>query len=198
MPALPTLDQNVSVGSIFPGTGSTFPLDNILCIANYLESRTQLFFLHIESGGGIDTRLPIEHLNNIKEVFKPSIIDLANIFNVSRQAVYKWLSVTSQPETSKLDLIINFSKIADKFKNSGISRIPSLLKLKIYEDKSLLDYLKNEWGTKEIVQHLIVEAKIMEQAENKVFLSLSKTKPTDDWKSYISISGSLPHDDNGK
>ncbi len=106
--------------------------------------------------------------------------------------------MTSQPETSKLDLIINFSKIADKFKNSGISRIPSLLKLKIYEDKSLLDYLKNEWGTKEIVQHLIVEAKIMEQAENKVFLSLSKTKPTDDWKSYISISGSLPHDDNGK
>ena len=34
-----------------------------------------------------DLRSPIDHLNNIKEVLKPTIADLASTFGVSRQAI---------------------------------------------------------------------------------------------------------------
>lgn len=128
-----------------------------------------------------------EHLNNIKSVFNPSMVDLADIFKVSRQDIYKWLLRISHPETDKLDTIIYFSKISDIFRDSGVSRIPSLLKLNIYDNKCLFEYLKNGIDATDIIEDIILEEKIMDQAERKVSESLSKSKPTDHWKSYLTI-----------
>jgi len=130
-----------------------------------------------------------EHLKNIRTVFDPAISDLATLFDVSRQAIYKWLAKTSSPEPEKDRLIRALSLIADKFKKAGVTDARNLLKVKISNDKSLLDLLKAKEDYATELDVLIQEALAMEKSYKNARLEQSKAKPTDDWKSYMSIPG---------
>ncbi|MDH5553529.1 MAG: helix-turn-helix domain-containing protein [Nitrosomonas sp.] len=182
------------MGTMLFGTGSAYSMDDTEKWRNHLQPRVAFVLdnnkVSTVSSPQVDTRTPTEHIENIRSVLDPSISDLANLLNISRQAVYKWLSGSSMPEAEKQGQIATLSHIADKFKAADISRADSMLKMKAFNGLSLLDLLKSGEDCSKQVDILIAEAKAMEESYNKSGIALSKTKPTNDWKSSVSIPGS--------
>ena len=137
-----------------------------------------------------DVRTASEHIESIRNVLNPAIADLAGLFDVSRQAIYKWLSGDSTPEPDKLNRIVELSRIADAFQAAGVSRAGALLKMKAFAGRSLMDLIKSGENRSEHVAALISEAKAMEASYKQSGLTTSKSKSSSDWQSSISIPGS--------
>ena len=126
-------------------------------------------------------------------MLNPAIAGLAVLFDVSQQTIYKWLSGHSTPEPDKLDGVLGLSRIADALHAAGVSRAGSIVKMKTFAGRSLLDVIKSGENRSEHVAVLISEAKAMEQAYKRSGLENSKSDPSSDWQSFISIPGSSEH-----
>lgn len=137
-----------------------------------------------------DVRTAAQHLSNIRQVLNLAISDLAIAFGVSRQAIYKWLSDDATPEPDKRERIVTLSRVADAFRDAGVSRASALLKMKAFDGRSLLELLPEGKLRQEDVQTLIAEAKAMDALYASSGLSGSRTKPTADWQTSVSIPGS--------
>ncbi len=138
-----------------------------------------------------EMRTPAEHLAHIRRVLNPPIVDLASVFGVSRQAVYKWFGGTVTPETDKLKRIHALSRIADAFLTAGIPprRASALVTMKMFAGRTLMDLVAEGALDPEHIQTLIDEAEAMDGAYNRSGLARTKAKPSDDWKSELSIPG---------
>lgn len=185
------------IGTVLIGTGSVYELDHAESWRRYIQPRVQFIVdaadVSLASLARPDVRTAAEHISNIRSALNPSVADLAALFDVSRQAIYKWLSGDSTPESEKLDRIIELSRIADAFKTAGVSRAGTLLKMKTFSGRSLMELIKSGESREEHVQALITEAKAMETSYKQSGLAESKSKPTSDWQSIISIPGSSEH-----
>ncbi len=86
-------------------------------------------------------RKTAENLARIREILKPTITELAQLFGVSRQAVYDWQAgkPTAAENAAKLD---DLAKAADALALSGIEGSSQLLRRKIAGGKSLLDVVR--------------------------------------------------------
>ena len=114
------------------GTGSAYGMDRSDTWLPYLQHRVPFISeVSLPSRGTerVDVRTPLEHLENIRTVLNPAVSDLASVFDVSRQAIYKWLSNDSKPEPEKLVRVQELGQIADAFKDAGVVRAGSLLKM---------------------------------------------------------------------
>ena len=140
-----------------------------------------------------DARSAGGHIGNIRGVFKPTVADLADLFGVSRQAIYQWLRDGAAPGQGKLERIRRLSRVADAFRQAGVSRAKDIIKMKAFAGRSLADLFKSDEDTPEHTAALIAEAKAMESARLRLWRALAKSKstPTDDWKADISIAGGL-------
>ena len=134
-----------------------------------------------------DIRSPLQHLENIRAVLNPTVSELASIFDVSRQAIYKWLSEETSPEPEKRSRVEALSKIADAFKKAGVERAGSLLEMNAFNGRSLLDIVKTGEDWSSAVDLLIAESRAMSLAYDRSGLAKSKAKPTNDWLAYQSI-----------
>jgi transcriptional regulator with XRE-family HTH domain len=166
---------------LITGTGSTFALENISQWQHHIEQRSALSFEN--SMGYIDARTVKEHLENIRIVLCP----LAQVLDVSRQAIYKWLASNASPEADKFERIKNLSKVADILKRSGISRTQIILKIKNIDGMSLFDLLKNKQPYESHLKALVAECLAMETAYLQSGVSQSRSKPSKDWLFYLSI-----------
>jgi hypothetical protein len=189
------------LGTLLVGTGSAFPMERAEEWRPYVQARVPFDVgVQVKSTGcpsPLDVRTAVEHIENIRSVLSPSVSDLASLFNISRQTVYKWLSGDSNPEPENMSHIVELSRIADAFKTAQISRSDSLLKMKTFNGRSLMELIKAGENCTSQVSALIAEAKAMEASYNQSGLAASKTKPTSDWQSYISIPGSSELDSQG-
>jgi hypothetical protein len=177
-----------TISMLIVGTGSTYSLEYTKTWAPYVRPRVQLEFERIDEAHlPIDVRTPIEHLENIRTVLNPPVAELAILFDVSRQAIYKWLAQDSFPEADKLEQITRLSKIADAFNQAGIHRAGALLNMKTFDGYSLFDLLKAGKSYEKHVKELIAEAKVMEAAHQRSGLTQSNAKPTNSWLSSVSI-----------
>ncbi len=136
-----------------------------------------------------DLRSASEHLENIRRVFKPAVSDLAVVFGVSRQAVYKWIDDSATPEPANFKRIVELSHTADAFRDAGITRASNLLKMKAFQGRSLLDLLADGRLQSTHVQALIAEARAMDAAYDRSGSARSRAKPSDDWRTELSIPG---------
>lgn len=187
-------DAFVIITTLFVGTGTAYCMENASAWIQHLQPRVG-FELAKNSGSyqavaKPDVRSITEHIENIRSVLNPSVSDLANLLDVSRQAVYKWLTGESSPEAEKKDQIVALSKVADEFSVANISRAGSMLKMKAFNGKSLLDILKSGEDCGEYVVALIAEAKVIEASYKQSGLESSKSKPNSNWLSSESIPGS--------
>ena len=132
-----------------------------------------------------------EHIENIRKVLKIRIDDLADLFNVPDKTIYKWMSGASLPELEKKNLIVQLSEFADQFEKSNVSRPDLLIDMKTFNSKSLIDLVQSGEATDKHVEALIEEDRIMEQDYQESGLANSKSTPSDDWKSSISIPGTI-------
>lgn len=178
---------------IVSGTGTAYGMDRVHIWQPYLQPRIGLI---LEAGGRsmgvekVDLRTPRQHLENIRAVLKPTVSDLAATFEVSRQAIYKWLSEESKPEVEKLARVQALSQIADKFKTARVIRPGALLQMNAIDDRSLLDIVKSGDDWRATVDVLIDESRAMERAYARSGLAESKAKATSDWQTTQSIPAS--------
>lgn len=137
-----------------------------------------------------DLRSAADHLGNIRQVLNPTVADLATVFGVSRQAIYKWIGGEATPESDKFDRISILSHAADDFREAGITRAPSMLKMKVFQGRSLMDLAASGQLLPSHIQSLITEARTMDAAYERSGLARSKAQASDDWRSEVSIPGS--------
>ena len=173
---------------VVTSTGSVYAQEKAKDWGGYLKTRTQFNIQERDEFlETVDVRTPIEHLENIRSVLNPPISELAIFFDVSRQAIYKWMAQESSPEPDRLTRITTLSKIADAFKEAGIQRAGALLNMKAFDGQSLFDLLKSGKPYEKEIQNLISEAKIIEASYLQSELSQSNAEPTSDWKASVSI-----------
>lgn len=87
-------------------------------------------------------RTAAENLIKIRTVFKPAISDLANIFGVSRQAIYNWLS-GEEPIAIHAEKIKDLASAADLVTAEGIVITGHILKRKITNGKPLFQLIQD-------------------------------------------------------
>ncbi|MFM9967825.1 MAG: hypothetical protein ACKVQK_05435 [Burkholderiales bacterium] len=116
-------------------------------------------------------RTPAENLARIRDVLKPTITELANLFGVSRQAVYDWQAgkQTATENSAKLDAL---AKAADVLALSGIQGSSQLLRRRFAGGESLIGVIR-EGGSvvsaaQALAQILGREAKQREQLATRL------------------------------
>ncbi|WP_122588790.1 helix-turn-helix domain-containing protein [Pseudomonas viridiflava] len=135
----------------------------------------------------IDWRGPDEHLDNIKAALNIPVSEMASMFGVTRQSIYKWIGRQASPEEDKLQKIAELSHLADLFKEGEVSRPFDMLKMKAFQGRSILDLIKSGQDYMHLASVLVKESKVTDEAYAKSGISQLKTAKTDGWKSSISI-----------
>ncbi|SUI90712.1 XRE family transcriptional regulator [Shewanella morhuae] len=188
----------VAASLLLVGTGASYPINAYKQWRQYVQPKVQFTFDSIESAytptyaPEVDVRNVAQHLANIREVISPSMSELAKDLVITRQALYKWLSGENQPDdNSKVQFITNLSNVADEFSNAGLDDAKLLIKMKAFDGQSLMDLIKQGEDWHKPVQLLIDEAKAMSIAADKANFAESKAKPTNGWKSSVSIPGTV-------
>ncbi len=134
-----------------------------------------------------------ERLAMVRQVLKIRVTELADLFAVSRQAVYKWLAGESLPDETKMRRILALERLAERIKNAGLGHVKHLIKMKHFDGRSLLDLIKADEETEAHVTELITSAQRMEAGYQKSAVTRSKTKPNDNWRTYLSIPAANEH-----
>lgn len=188
----------IAASLLLVGTGASYPVDAYKQWRPYVQPRVQFTFdtsdnyIVQEAAQEVDVRSVAQHLANIRGVLSPSMSELAKDLGITRQALYKWLSGENQPEDeAKVLFITNLSNIADAFSLAGISDAKMLIKMKAFGGLCLMDLLKQGEDWQQPVQLLINEAKVMSSAVEKANFSASKAIATENWKSSVSIPGTI-------
>lgn len=188
--AFALLGSTLAVG----GTGSVFDISRAENWRRIVEARVPIR-IDVEVAADSQARRPdlrsaSEHLGNIRQVLNPAVADLATVFGVSRQAIYKWIGGEATPEPDKFERIRALSHAADAFRDAGITRASSLLKMKAFEGRSLMDLAAAGQLLPSHIQALIAEAHAMDAAYGRSGLATSKAQPSEDWRTEVSIPGS--------
>lgn len=182
------------IGMVHAGTGTVYDLGHAKAWRGYVQPRVAFVLDTTESAVDgtehLDVRVAAEHLENIRRILHPPVADLATLFEVSRQAIYKWLAGTSTPEEGKFERVRTVSQIADRLQAAGIARAGTLLKMKGFNGRSLMDLVRSGENRDEHLDRLITEARAMEHAYGQSGLATTRSRPTRDWQSDISIPGS--------
>lgn len=176
------------------GTGSVFDISRAQDWRRMMEARVPL---HVDLGETADNlidqrpdlRSASEHLGNIRQILNPAVADLATVFGVSRQAIYKWIGGEATPESENFERIRALSHAADAFRDAGIMRAPSMLKIKAFAGRSLMDLAAAGQLLPSHTLSLIAEAQAMDRDYVQSGLASSRAKPSDDWRTEISVPG---------
>jgi predicted DNA-binding protein YlxM (UPF0122 family) len=124
---------------------------------HYLNSRQEqgykFTFFNLPSPIIRDSHLTAQHLIRIKQIMKPSIVELSTLFEVSRQTIYNWLS-GEEPTTENVSKIENLLKTANFLADAGLTS-SQLLKRKIIGTQSLYDIIQKGDSSFEAAQKLV-------------------------------------------
>ena len=97
---------------------------------------------------------PIDNLARIREVLKPTVLELANLFGVSRQAVYDWQS-GAQPSLQTVLRLAELARAADVFALSGVTVNSQTLRRKVTGGITVLDAVMNGAQAVELARQLV-------------------------------------------
>lgn len=186
----------IGISLIIGGTGSVFETGRAEEWSQIVQPRVS-YHVKVETDDHPnvkhlpDSRSASEHLTNIREVFHPAISELAGIFGVSRQSIYQWMREKASPESDKLQRIRTLSHAADDFRNAGITCAPAMLKMKEFQGQSLMDLVTKDQLLPWHIQSLITVAQEMDADHKRATSLASKAKPSEAWRSELSIPGSF-------
>jgi len=97
---------------------------------------------------------PAENLARIREVLKPTMLELASLFGVSRQAVYDWQQ-GSQPAPQTAQRLAQLARVADVFADSDLSVNAKMLRRKVVGGGTLLDAMLSDGDAKSIARSFV-------------------------------------------
>jgi transcriptional regulator with XRE-family HTH domain len=139
-------------------------------LASRLEHRTANWRLVVRDGvPAVDQsaieRSPAEDLARIREILKPTVLDLANVFGVSRQAVYDW-QAGAQPVPGTAKKLSDLARAADVFAKAGVSADAKVLRRRIAGGKTLLE-ITTSGGEAAAAARSLVETLTRENAQRE-------------------------------
>lgn len=126
-------------------TGTSYAIQKINDWQPYLKSRIPIV---IDLGGNLNEASAetligsyslVQKLDLITTTFHYGVSDLARIFGLSRQAIYKWKKEQVTPEAPVSAKLDNLARLALLFSQEDIKRAGELVKLKYFGDQALLD-----------------------------------------------------------
>ncbi|NIF18855.1 helix-turn-helix transcriptional regulator [Pantoea sp. Cy-639] len=177
--------------AFFLGTGSVQAAPGVERLNSYFKPKQETKFTVAEKGQlkvvNLDFRGPNEHLDNIKSVLNLPVSEMASLFGVTRQSIYKWTGNQATPDDENLAKIAELSQLADLFKEAQVSRPLDMVKMKAFQGKSVLDLFKGGEPFMHLATVLVKESRIADESYARSGLSQLKTAKTDGWKSSISI-----------
>ena len=91
--------------------------------------------------GAIAYRTPVDDLSRIRAVLKPTVTELAELFGVSRQAVYGWQE-GAEPTIAHASKLEDLAKAADILVYEGVTGSSSALRRKLAGGKTLFDVVR--------------------------------------------------------
>lgn len=97
---------------------------------------------------------PAADLARIREVLKPAVLELANLFGVSRQAVYDW-QAGAQPSAEAATRLAELARAADVFAEAGVTVNAKTLRRKVAGGGTLLDAVLNGGNAVQLAQSLV-------------------------------------------
>lgn len=97
---------------------------------------------------------PAQDVARIRHVLKPTVLELANLFGVSRQAVYDWQS-GAQPNAPIGARLAQLARAADVFAEAGVAVKTQTLRRKMAGGASLLDAVLNGGDAVQLAQSLV-------------------------------------------
>ena len=97
---------------------------------------------------------PIDDLARIRQVLKPTVLELANLFGVSRQAIYDWQS-GAQPNDQTALRLAELARAADVFALSDVTVNPQTLRRKVTGGVTVLDAVMNGNNAVELARQLV-------------------------------------------
>jgi len=175
----------------FLGTGSVQAAPGAERLISYFKPKQETKYTVAGNGQlkavSFDFRGPNEHLDNIKSVLSLPVSEIASLFGVTRQSIYKWMGSQASPDEENVAKLSDLSQLADLFKEAQVSRPQDMVKMKAFQGKSVLDLFKDGEPFMHLASVLVRESKIVDQSYVKSGLSQLKTAKTDGWKSSISI-----------
>lgn len=99
-------------------------------------------------------RSAADDLTRIRDVLKPTVSELANVFGVSRQTIYNW-QAGEQPSAENASRLEDLASVADMFAAEGVSASSQLLRRKVSAGKSLLDIVRDGGVAHDVARALI-------------------------------------------
>jgi transcriptional regulator with XRE-family HTH domain len=99
-------------------------------------------------------RTPAESLARIREVLKPTMLELAGLFGVSRQAVYDWQQ-GSQPLPLTAQRLAQLARVADVFAEARLFVEAKTLRRKIAGGGTLLDAMSSGGNAESVARKLV-------------------------------------------
>ena len=99
-------------------------------------------------------RSPAGNLARIREVLKPTMLELASLFGVSRQAVYDWQQ-GSQPVSQTAQRLAQLARVADVFAEAELSVDAKALRRQVAGGRTLLDAVSGGDDAESVARSLI-------------------------------------------
>jgi transcriptional regulator with XRE-family HTH domain len=100
-------------------------------------------------------RTPAQALARVREVLKPAVLELGNLFGVSRQAVYDWQS-GAQPAPHVADRLAVLARAADIFEEAGVTVDAKTLRRKVSGGGTVLDTVLSGGDAEQVVRSLVL------------------------------------------
>lgn len=97
---------------------------------------------------------PAENLARVREVLKPAVLELANLFGVSRQAVYAWQD-GAQPAPLVAARLATLARAADVFANAGLTVDTKTLRRRVAGGGTVLDAVLGGGDAVQVAQSLV-------------------------------------------
>ena len=118
-------------------------LENRAATANWPISIALADAANDSVGGPVSvSRTPAQDLARIREILRPTVMELANLFGVSRQAVYDW-QAGSQPAVETAKQLAELARAADVFADAGLTASSQTLRRKLSTGLTLLETLRS-------------------------------------------------------
>jgi transcriptional regulator with XRE-family HTH domain len=135
-----------------PGTGGMLTLQSLLEPPDF-----NFFFRNrilVRAHRRLQVRSQTEELAEIRAIFKPTVLELARLFGVSRQAIYDWQCGRSMSpaNSEKLTALADAARI---LQTEGVVASQQLLRRKIVNGVSLLDAIRSGEDPETAIRTLI-------------------------------------------
>ena len=116
-----------------------------------------------------------QNLARVRKVLKPTMLELANLFGVSRQTVYDW-EHGSQPALLTAQRLAKLARVADVFLDEGLSVDARTLRRKGAGGKTLIDAVSSGDDAESVARSLVSALKREALQRERLQLELAGRK----------------------